>query len=221
MLMGTNLSLKEAIEQLYEVFSNYPLADHIDGCPCCVSNRDHALIHSVPLRALSAEDLYIYSINAIWTWGNSQDYRHFLPRLFELMAQNPYSLRAYGQLPYADWHSWPDREQDAIRAYIMAVWLDMLDTHPVEDKWLWNHEAEDYLCTISSVGEDLEPYLTIWAEGDLTYKHDHFEAMINRFDDPRHRRISLNGAWDPKTYDQVVQWLTSNATLAKMIANIT
>lgn len=79
-------SLIEAIEALYRAFSNYPLHKHVEGCPCCIAESDKMLLESKPLRQLSSSDLSRYSFKAMTTWGDKNDFRHFLPRIFELVV---------------------------------------------------------------------------------------------------------------------------------------
>ncbi|MEM8677684.1 MAG: hypothetical protein AAGF83_28070, partial [Cyanobacteria bacterium P01_G01_bin.67] len=83
------IELKQAIADLYEVFEPYHLNSHIVGCPCCVTDDDQKSIRSKILRQLTAEDLNHYAFNAIFTWGEIDDFKHFLPRLLELTAFEP------------------------------------------------------------------------------------------------------------------------------------
>lgn len=84
--------LDEAIENLYTTFRRYRLHGKIDGCPCCVGDADNRLIRSNPLRQLDPSDLLRYAAKAITTWGSSYDFRHFLPRIFELIVLSPDSF---------------------------------------------------------------------------------------------------------------------------------
>ncbi|MEO6060387.1 MAG: hypothetical protein ABIQ99_00440 [Thermoflexales bacterium] len=208
--------MKDAIEQLYAVFFGYPLLEHIDGCSHCVFDRDHALIHSVPLRALSDHDLGKYAAKAMTTWGDSRDFRHFLPRLMELHAQSTLDPTndeiTFGKLRYADWHTWPTLEQDAIRAYSMSLWLEVLDARPVdEDSFI--SDAYSYLCVFSCADEDLEPYLAVWADRDLTFRRDHFDAIVEWFGESIQRPGPLAGGfWNLKPSNQVRQWLMREET---------
>jgi hypothetical protein len=208
--------LRDAIEQLYHVFSSYRLVEYIDGCPYCVFDQDHVSIHSAPLRVLSAKDLEKYAFKAMSTWGNSQDYRHFLPRLLELQAQSTskptYVETAFGKLRYAEWHTWSNKEQEAIRTYFLALWLDVLDTRSVGQDPL-NTEASSYLCAFSRAGEDLKPYLTVWAESNLTFKRDHFVAMVHWFGETIRGNGPLKGGfWEAGSSNQVRHWLAREET---------
>ena len=60
------------------------------------------------LRDLTDTDLKKYAFKALTTWGNADDFRHFLPRLFELEAVHPQRIVGlvdpeilFGKLAYA------------------------------------------------------------------------------------------------------------------------
>jgi hypothetical protein len=78
--------LIESVERLYKVFSRYPLHKHVEGCPCCVHETDKRALEAKPLRQLTSSDLGRYAFKAMTTWGDKDDFRHFLPRIFELLV---------------------------------------------------------------------------------------------------------------------------------------
>ena len=80
------LELRKAIADLYNVFEDYHLDSHVEGCPCCVTKDDKKLIEAKVLRELTADDLNHFAFNAMTTWGTVKDFKHFLPRLLELLA---------------------------------------------------------------------------------------------------------------------------------------
>lgn len=86
--MGT-AELNEAIERLYSTFGSYPLRDRIDSCPCCRGPQETRHLHTKTLRELSAEDHGLYAFRAMTTVGDVDDFRHFLPRILELVAELP------------------------------------------------------------------------------------------------------------------------------------
>jgi hypothetical protein len=141
--------LSEAIARLYEVFARYQLRGPIDACPCCVSDEMKAAIVSKPLRALSHSDLGRYSQKAMTTWGDVDDYRHFLPRICELIANlqacsnsganadddcsgsEPSFDYLCMKLESAQWRDWPAIECDALRSFFVALWrAAVLDDFP-------------------------------------------------------------------------------------------
>ena len=148
--------LAEAVEGLYDVFSRYPLVPRVGGCPCCVSDSDEALLHSKPLRELTADDLWRYAFKALSTWGTEEDFKHFLPRLFELVAAGTtIDEQLFHKLVYArpPWRQWPVQEQQAIEDYLDALWSYRLSLSP-EVAWL-----DPLLWAYVEILDDLTPYL--------------------------------------------------------------
>src|SRR5438105_2663647 len=102
--------LQEAIEELYGVFVCYPLKK-MYGCDHCVLPEDYERLRAKPLRELTWDEIEKFAHKAMTTWGDVEDFKHFLPRLFELLAyenQWPVSVdRLFSsKLQDADWRSW-------------------------------------------------------------------------------------------------------------------
>ena len=166
-LTAEEQAMAEAVETLYEVLSVYPLAQKVEGCPCCVSDEDESSLHRKPLHELTAKDLSRYAFKALSTWGTEDDFKHFLPRLLELAA-DPYDVSyeidvevLFGKMRYAKWRNWPPAEQQAVSSYFSALWQWLL-TLPVEE-WV----LDDYLCAIAN------------AEGSLAVLSPRTAAKIN------------------------------------------
>src|SRR5207244_42200 len=126
--------LAAAIETLYRVFRRYELRNNTDACSCHHSGQEERRLHSKPLNKLSCCDLQQYARDAIYTWGTGDDFKHFLPRIFELLTTKPdpgldldTAASIFGRLSYESWCStrwrtWPKEEQAAISGYFQAVW---------------------------------------------------------------------------------------------------
>ncbi|SFT35213.1 hypothetical protein SAMN05216474_0049 [Lishizhenia tianjinensis] len=117
--------LKDTLDEVYTTFSSYPLPSEIDGCPCCVGKEDHYHIHSLPLRDLKDKELSKYAFKAMTTWGNVNDFKHFLPRILDLSACNELSVDLFvvlGKLEYGHWKTWPQNEQKAVVEFLKVWW---------------------------------------------------------------------------------------------------
>lgn len=138
------MSLSEAIENLYKAFEAYPLDPEMDACPCCVDAADKHQICTKPLRELTGDDLSNYAFKAVSTWGSEEDYRHFLPRIFELLAQNELSTDLFvviRKLPYASWENWPENERQAVNDFLFSWWAaqNWKDTYQPQEAFLELH----------------------------------------------------------------------------------
>jgi hypothetical protein len=123
--------LQLIIEKLYDVFSLYRGNPHMAGSPVYDDELEewNKALFAKPLRLLTADDLSRFAGKSITTWGDENDYRHFLPRILELTAayDSPYEIWiAFHKLDYVGWHRWPAAEQELIREYQLALWNNLL-----------------------------------------------------------------------------------------------
>lgn len=156
-----------AVERLYAAFARYPLGDAIDCCPHCNRAQAIRLLYRAPLRALNADDLRIYAFCAITTIGDSGDFRHFLPRVLELLPSeslvDPHVIM--GKLRLAGWSGWPADEQAAVREFLYAVWA-LVNRHSAD-------EVEGWLTGIARLEDDLGPYLSAWRRPQDRFAHEY------------------------------------------------
>ncbi|QQR54788.1 hypothetical protein IPG41_06410 [Candidatus Peregrinibacteria bacterium] len=127
--------LKTAIQDLYEVFSAYPKGLDIQ------------------------EEWDRFAYKAMTTWGGVADFKHHLPMLFEKMATGALGADAFivlGKLDYAQWKTWPEKEQAAIQNFLVAWNRASLEEDPFFDDW-------QFYAIVKKV-EDLKLLLQPWAQ---------------------------------------------------------
>lgn len=152
-----NESLKKSIENLYSVFSKYEIRSFIEGCPCCVSDRDKEKIHSKELRELEEEDLSRYAFKAMTTWGNVDDFKHFLPRILELCIDHDLGIQPFGifgKLKYGKWELWDNTEKEAFKDFLFEWWKYFLENR--------NFFDDDLFFGIYNVTGKIEKLLEYW-----------------------------------------------------------
>lgn len=118
-------------EELYRVFSRHPFPAGMEGCPCCVSDEHLRLLRSKPLRQLGDHELSRYAFKAMTTWGTTENFKYYLPRLFELYMWGRDSFDArllMDKLSYGGWRNWPSEEQETIVAYVLNWWKGFANT---------------------------------------------------------------------------------------------
>jgi len=217
--------LREAIEGLYSTFSGYPLRDWTDPCPCCHKPGEEERIHSKPLRQLNNEDLDQYSSNALFTWGGEDDFKHFLPRLFELVIHTEDSGLKFAdpqvvieKLSYATWHTWPVHEQKAISHYIRCVWRAVLETPPEE---LAFDGAFGWLCSIAQAEENLEPYLGEWIAAESLCAHRHLARLVVEEELPS-KQENPGAYWTDcaAQWNQLIEWLRQPCIREKLARGV-
>jgi hypothetical protein len=156
---------QDAIEQLYIVFARYPVRRNMPACSCCITSKEIIWLTTTPLQALTESDIGRYHFKAMTTWGDTEDFRHFLPRIFELINKFPNDLyfgleRICDKLQYAQWLTWPLQEQQAVLTALLAHWqLTLTDFDPHYDQM-----SIDYLHALEPMIEDISPFLTVWQD---------------------------------------------------------
>jgi len=208
-------SLPDAIAKLYRTFAQYRLGEDFTGCAHCVDPRDSARLSATPLVDLKLSDLDNYAFKAMTTWGTPQDFKHFLPRLFELAAENTDGFLSFevlfSKLDYAKWEGWPSSESDAVNEYLFAFWHHVLDTHS---------EEHDFICTVlcalanarSSVKNDLNAWLN--HATPTAYIHLACFVVVNLPSLHQHFKLD-NPHWKERRtqHQEVVSWLATPAVL--------
>lgn len=175
--LTSRTKLEQALENLYLTFREYALRPHIEACEHCTDEADQQVLRSKPLRELSASDLSHFANDAINLFGNTYDFKHFLPRLFELLASDgdewidPHILLS--KLRYADWHTWPISEQTVVAKYLEVFWLMLLSTFPA--RW----DTDTCLCAIAQAAEDMTPFLRVWIEVDWLPARRHLTGFLH------------------------------------------
>lgn len=210
----TPTEIDTALEALYTAFVQYS-GTHLEGCAHCVSFDDSAALRRAPLRKLGHE-LQRYLFKAMTTWGTTDDFKHFLPRLVELYASSSDAWLLCDKLAYGSWRSWPKDEQTAIERYLAALWRDELSAYgaPLPGNAL--------LGTMTTLGLDLASYdlcnkLESWRLENSRASAQHLAQFVLEhgatlfWSSPTTGRLTL---WQVKheMADDVRSWLLELAT---------
>jgi hypothetical protein len=160
--------LEDAIEGLYFAFSEYPLPEDTMPCGCCHSPDANELLHAEPLRKLEWKHFGQYPNQALLVWGDLNCFKHFLPRIFDLLLNvSDWDIEApdpewvFKKLDDGEWRTWPREEQAAVKKMLQAVWETVLSNPPIESPYI---DVEQWLCSIALCEEDIGPYLAQWME---------------------------------------------------------
>lgn len=216
--MEETTELRSTIENLYETFASYPLRDDTNACSCCHSSSDEKRLHAKSLRKLNEDDLRQYGTDALFVWGEVNDFRHFLPRIFELLVAHgdvfvdPQVV--FGKLYHAEWRTWPGVEQQSIELFLKALWDCVLDGEPGE---LYGMEIEDWLCGIAQVESQLHSYLATWLATESNNARLNLAAFIADAGFLKQNR-DASGYWGDRreSFAEVAAWVRSDAVKARM-----
>lgn len=160
---------REIIERLYRTFKIYS-SDTLDMYSPYNSQLTMEawikIMRSKPLRELTAEDLRYYTFKAMTTWGRVELFKHYLPRIFELISRLEWTGMhveiVFGKLDYGHWKTWPQKEQDVINSFCTAFWQSLVEgEHPISDS-----QISTYVRSFLEARIDLQPLLDIWLRAD-------------------------------------------------------
>lgn len=124
--------LLKSTKTLYSTFKTYTVLGDLKSrsCDCCVTNEEIILLLSKSLNELTDDDIGHFSRSAITTFGDIEDFKHFLPRILELMQNSNSNILedfiTYEKLNYSEWGTWNEDEINAIDNYFLALWEDVI-----------------------------------------------------------------------------------------------
>ena len=165
--------LRSSIDKLYEVFSKYPGNPYMEGSPLFENLEEgNRRLFSKPLKQLSAADLSEFTGRAMTTWGEVNDFKHFLPRELELIALydgSHYVSGIFDKLEYGKWETWDNDEQEIIQEFMLAFWKEILKDPTKNAEALF----VEYFYVCARYYSNYSEVLTIWETdtGKAATKH--------------------------------------------------
>ncbi len=134
----------EAVEAAYAAFDYPPPRGALETSPHKDGEQMFRDLTSAPRRELTWDKLTAFEGSAISTAGTVGDFKHFLPRIMELMVPAEgdafYPDIVAGKLRYAGWEHWPPDEIAAVRDVFRTTVRQALFVAP--GKVLWSSLLE-------------------------------------------------------------------------------
>lgn len=209
--------LQDAIVGLYAAFGDVPLRTPAAGCPCCVEPRDQALLEGTPLRELGGRLLDSYASHAIHLWGDEDHYRHFLPRLLEVLASDPAAITPEFTvigLERSGWRAWPSPQPEAIERFFHAWWRSLLARYPADP------DADTRLCTMAKADVAIAPRLAEWRSNRSEPAVRHLAHLIRTWIGTGAMAPQADAFWkkEEPQYREFADWLFSQDTRITLAA---
>lgn len=174
-------NIKTFIQPIYDTFSCYKLNQDMFHCPCCISQEEAAILYLKDFRIMDKDDFGNYPGKALSTWGDVQDFKHFLPRILELESYNDYGLHYLSsKFEYANFSAWPSSEKESLENFFYNYFIYLINKGEVSDaldlvveckKFLPNFLSshphfEDYIkkCCYESLNKTDQPYDSCYSE---------------------------------------------------------
>jgi hypothetical protein len=154
----TNPDTETARTAIYETFRKYNHGTVGEGCPCCVTKVHRLELVSKPLNELTWVNLNHFAYKTMSTWGGDVDlFKRFLPRILELLDQNPpwdYEI-ILGKLRDGNFAEWPSQERDAVNSFLLELWSRQLRKRE-------SLSMGGFFCGLVRAGADIPPVLQAW-----------------------------------------------------------
>jgi hypothetical protein len=202
------VALNNAIDDFYLAFADVPIPRHIDGCPCCIDDKEIARILSTPLREIAPDDLASYAASAFLTVGDVSDYLYFLPRIMEISIRDDSwwpDIEVTARAIHATHlQEWPPKRREALIALVTSVIENIVDSGS-------HRQIDGWLCAIARMELDVRPHLEKIETNSaavLHYFEDNAEGL-------KFGKL-CNPFWElPNTgHDTILQWFKSDAISA-------
>ena len=202
--------LPDNIDALYAAFRDVPKPGEIEGCPCCIADKEICTLLSKPLREIAGGELASYASSAFLTVGAEADYLYFLPRILEVSCMEAgwwpdieITGRAVGQTRPA---SWPAHQRDALVGVFEAVLQKAISQR---EGWA----IDGWVCAIAKTGLPLGAFLA-----QIERSTDSVLAYYERNAQTLMKRKLGNAFWDrgDPGYQEVMEWFLS-PKLSKII----
>ncbi len=207
--------LPEVIAHLYKVFARYPANVGMNGSPLYheLAQWNRSLT-AKPLKELSEEDLRIYYFKALTTWGNTNDFKHFLPRILELLTKLPSGLEewvALDKLNYGLYKNWPAVERDAIHQFLLGFWQMLLHAESPQI----DAQFDGYFPAIANVYPDFKQLLQLWAMANVQPAAQRLAVFVCRYAKQVLQKRVLPGFRNSMPRGALFfEWLQSDSALA-------
>jgi len=134
-------------------------------------------LFSKPLQTLTSQDLSLFAGKVISTWGDTNDLKHFLPRLFELTAtlDTPYNVSIlYQKLQDGAFQTWEIEEQKVVNEFSIALLDNLLNDNREKAEW----EFDDYFSALAHFHSSFNDLTELWTSNDSFSSIKHLTNYI-------------------------------------------
>lgn len=204
--IANNQRYLKALSAMQMAFLAVPKPEHLSSCDCCHPDSEKQNLLSTPLNQLSGVLLEDFIFSAFNTIGTEEDFKYFLPRVLELIAQDEFGdfcdLGLVGdKLAQANYKTWPENLADSVDRMLRSIWRDVFLKQEVDE----TKDLDGYLCLVGNAGVDIKLYL------DDLFKAPKIAAKIWEWEIENARKGKLFDCFWRHEANQkiVVDWIVS------------
>jgi hypothetical protein len=182
-----NADLQAIVDRAYKTFSKYRVSGQLDVCTvCCVTKDEERKLLALDVRSIPQELLYTWNHAAKSDSPDLTEFKHFLPRILDLIAQFDWPahsielcLKSFRYYQDTDWS--PEEKQvvgDFARTFFSLC---------VETRYCILKETPvAFLIMFDAADVDLRAMLKIWEVSESVVAAMHFSNQLG-FDGPTTR----------------------------------
>jgi hypothetical protein len=206
--------LKEIILEGYKLFSGYKITDNLDVCPCCVSEEEQAALIKTPLEKISLETLMVYNDSAKSEVIDLNEFKYFLPRLLELVAELKFPSHSVeitlSRIGYISQENWSETEMVFLRRFMESFFKKCLSLYPFIDF--------ENLCSViimfSRTNFDITWTLKVWEKVNTLESLMHFiETMETGIKISRFWKLKIDNPFADERIEFLNKWLQNKETI--------
>ncbi|MDG2533612.1 hypothetical protein P6144_08145 [Sphingomonas sp. HITSZ_GF] len=217
-MTAAETALRDAIEACYRAFAEFPAPRTLVASPLRDAKAILRTLTAAPLRQLGEENIGPYAGWAMTTVGNTRDYCHFLPRIFELSIDHPHWPGAEpvimaNKLVMAGWRDWPAERRRAVIGFLYTAFV-FTRTHHSDER----NDASFWLAALVILGEPIAPLFESWRAEPSPYAALQIALVLQWEGKQLYRHGEVRGAfWEDVDIDarrMLAELLLSDETRA-------
>lgn len=156
-------ALKAVVARAYEQFKRYKVQQDVDACTvCCISESQANDLKSLAPRYIPHQLLYDYNTAAKPAKLDLNEFKHFLPRFMELVAERQFLSHStelsFVRFDYFKREEWETAELDLFTVYACELFRSYLSTYPIDPI----EEIDSLLVMLGKTYVDINQVLDQW-----------------------------------------------------------
>jgi len=207
--------LVEIIDRAYHTFSKYKLKEELDVCTvCCVTFEEKKQLETNKLNEIPLEAIYSHNTSATTAKPPIEEFKYFLPRYLELIANNQFpshsielSLKRFEHYEKTEFSQ---QEWEIIHEFCRQYFKKTILNYPSPS----NEGIDSILIMLFKTKINLHEILTIWKLDNSKSGNQHFKDLINI--GLSSRKNKLSNPFSSRVLDKIIEeWLTDKELFEK------
>lgn len=200
----------KTINKAYQIFSRYKLKEEIDVCTyCCVTAEEKQKLETLALSEIPHELIYIHNTAATSIKPPIEEFKYFLPRYLELIAETKFPSHSIElslkRIKHYETQEFTDEEIQIIHEFCSKFFEQTLANYPIPD----DDHIDAVLVMLYDAKCDMNDILKIWSNDQSKSGNRHFTDFVNHC--LNKRRNTINNPFSNKLLDQIIEdWLDNN-----------